>query len=171
MSIQSNINQITSLASLLLTQSPAAKFRKEGLAFEGTRNQAEIGLKDIEKNLRREELTAKSKKESLTAEEQAELTEKGGPKEYIAEELENIGSRAEQYQKDLYDVKSASLNPRYSRYINEGMRQPEISKTLENIYSKKKAAQERIAAANEEKKASEKLITNMMEGAYYRKET
>lgn len=175
MSIQGNINQTLSLASLLLTQTPAAKIRKEGLSINALQQQSIRGIRDIEKNLRREELTAQ---ETRTVEEDAELQSLGGPKTYTAEEIGNIEARAKQHQQHFYDARAAALNPSLAPYIQHPIRQEEFSRSLGNIserisaYRGRGAARERATAEAQEalqtrqaeREASERFRAMITEG-------
>lgn len=165
MSIQQNINQNLSLVSLLMTQSPQVKARKEALGYQGRQEQAVRGLQDIKSNLRRAELT--SRVDPLTEEETAELKSLGGPKTYNEEELKNIEERTSQYQKDIYDAKSAALNPQYRNVIDpQHIKQPELSSQLSRIREMTGKAKEALAAKKIEAQPSKNFVETVMEGVY-----
>lgn len=146
MNIQQNINQNLSLASLLLTQSPQVKARKEALGYQGRQEQATRGLNDIEGNLKKLE---------------------SGEKSYNLEELENIEARTSQYQKDIYDAKSAALNPQYESVIDpQHIRQPELSSQLTRIRDMTGRAKEALTAKKIEKEPSKNFVKTVMEGVY-----
>lgn len=154
MSIQSNINQQISLASLLLTQSPTAKFRKEGLGIQSRQEQAIRGLEDITTNLEKVET---------------------GSKNYNEAELSNIEARTEQYQKDIYDAKSAALNPELRKYIKtgegayaegKGIQQPVLSSQLSRIQQMTQKARDALTAKTKEQSPSKQFVSSIMEGVY-----
>lgn len=158
MSIQSTINQTLSLASLLMTQSPRVKARKEALGYQGRQEQAVRGLADIEKNLVRE---SASRRIGPTLEEVTE------PKSYNLEELENIERRTSQYQQDIYDAKSAALNPQYKGVIDpQYIRQPELSSQLTRIKEMTGRAKEALSAKKMESLPSKNFVKTVMEGVF-----
>lgn len=156
MSIQSNVNQILSLASFLTSQSPMLRSRMEtkqiGKDIQGKQQQAIRGLKDIEGNM-----------EKVQA----------GEKRYNEEELTNIEDRTLQYQKDIYDAKSAALNPRFKKYIKTGdeayaagtgIQQKVLSSQLSKIREMTARAREGLAAKNIEHGPSKDFAKQITEG-------
>lgn len=152
MSIQGNLNQAVSLASLLASQSGTVKNRQEGLGIQARQEQAIRGLKDIEGNLERVHT---------------------GGKSYNKAELKNIEARTEQYQKDIYDAKSAALNPKLSRYIatgekayatGKGIQQPALSSQLSKIQQMTQKAREGLTAKQIEHRPSKEFVNKVLEG-------
>lgn len=159
MSIQSTINQTLSLASLIMTQSPRVKARKEALGYQGRQEQATRGLADIEKNLVKESAFRRIGPPTLE-----EVT---NPKTYNLEELENIERRTSQYQQDIYDAKSAALNPQYKGVIDpQHIRQPELSSQLTRIKEMTGRAKEALSAKKMESLPSKNFVEMVMEGVY-----
>ena len=159
MSIQSTINQTLSLASLLMTQSPRVKARKEALGYQGRQEQAVRGLADIEKNLVRESASRRIGPPTLE--------EVNNTKSYNLEELENIDKRVDQYQQDIYDAKSAALNPSYENYIDpDYIKQADLSKQLSTIREMSSKAKEALSAKKMESLPSKNFVETVMEGVF-----
>ena len=157
MSIQSTINQGLALPSLLFSQSSFVKSRKEGLGLQKKQEQAARGLADIEKNLVRESASRRIGPPTLE-----EVT---NPKTYNLEELENIERRVDQYQSDIYDVKSAALNPSYEGIIDpQYINQKDLSKQLSTIREMSSKAKDALNAKNTEIQASKKFKDIILEG-------
>ena len=157
MSIQSTINQSLALPSLLFSQSSIVKSRKEGLSIQKKQEQAVRGLADIEKNLVRESASRRIGPPTLE--------EANNPKSYNLEELENIDSRVNQYQTDIYDAKSAALNPSYKKYINPNyIKQGDLSKQLSTIREMSSKAKEALNAKKIEMQASKDFKNMILEG-------
>lgn len=146
MSIQQNINQTLSLASLLLSQSRKASAVKEAEGFQGRQEQAIRGLGDIETNLKR----AMDPKDE---------------KAYNVEELKNIEERTSQYQKDIYDAKSAALNPEYKNLIDPyAIKQADLSNQLTRIREMSGRAKNALTAKTQEAEASKNFKNMILEG-------
>lgn len=161
MSIQSNINETLSLAGYFFSKTPRAKHVKEAREYQGRQEQAIRGLADIEKNLKRENVSHRIGPPTLEEFTNPEFTNR---KSYNLEELENIDSRVKQYQKDIYDAKSAALNPNYKGLIkNDEIKQPELSSQLTRIREMSSRAKEALAARKKEANASTNF-TKLMNG-------
>ena len=157
MSIQSTINQSLALPSLLFSQSSIVKSRKEGLSIQKTQEQAVRGLADIEKNLVRESASRRIGHPTLE--------EANNPKSYNLEELENIDRRVDQYQTDIYDAKSAALNPSDKKYINPSyIKQGDLSKQLSTIREMSSKAKDALNAKKMEMQASKDFKNMILEG-------
>lgn len=162
MSIQSNINQQVSLASLLLTQSPSAKFRKEGLSLQSKGMAAQRGLENIHESYK-------------------ELKE-GKREPYSETEVADIEARIPQLNKDIYNTIIAAEDPNLKKYINKealgkradrsamlnelsNFRSTNESK-IAQIQKATQSAQENLTAKRMEYAPSREFTNRIMEGVY-----
>lgn len=162
MSIQQNINQITSLAGLLISQSPMAKevaaARVEGKSLQTKGVAAQKGLEDIYKNY-----------------QQLKSGERGA---YSETEVSDIEKRIPALNEDIYNAVIAAEDPRLSKYIDKSAfgSRAERSKMLNELkglgeqntrakFSKTMEAKDLAAdafdAEIESKKASKNFIDSM----------
>ena len=79
--------------------------------------------------------------------------------------MENIDRRVDQYQTDIYDAKSAALNPSYKKYINASyIKQGDLSKQLSTIREMSSKAKDALNAKKMEMQASKDFKNMILEG-------